>query len=142
MKFDHIGIVVATLEGGRQNLSEIFDIQSWTSEFIDPINQVHVQFGRDSSGICYELVTPSGKDSPVARAMRNNKDILNHVAYLVDNLAESRDALRRKGATPIAPPKAAVAYGGKEIQFFLTRTRFLLELIEAPDHQHVYDCLF
>ncbi len=139
MKFDHIGMVVATLPVGRKSLCEIFSIAAWTSEFIDPINRVNVQFGRDASGICYELIAPIDENSPVARAVKYSRDILNHVAYLVNDLAESRAAMRRIGARPISPPKPAVAYGGREIQFFLTQARFLLELIEAPDHQHLYD---
>lgn len=138
MKFDHIGLIVPTLQSGRQSLSEIFFITTWTSEFADPINQVNVQFGRDASGICYELVAPLGNESPIARSVKTGRDVLNHVAYLVEDLAVSREILRRAGATAITPAKPAIAYEGRMIQFFMTKPRFVLELIEAPGHQHIY----
>jgi hypothetical protein len=87
MIFDHIGIAVANLESGRIGLSQIFQIEAWTSEFVDPINQVSVQFGRDQVGICYELVAPNREESPIAQAVKTNRGILNHVAYIVHDLA-------------------------------------------------------
>ena len=64
MQFDHIGVVTATLAQGREALRAIFDIREWTVEFPDAVNKVHVQFGRDSSGICYELIAPMADDAP------------------------------------------------------------------------------
>jgi methylmalonyl-CoA/ethylmalonyl-CoA epimerase len=138
MQFDHIGLVAVTLEEGRHGLNELFRIQRWTEEFADPVNRVFAQFGLDASGICYELIAPLGEDSPIAKAAQQGKHILNHVAYLVPDLAQGREQLRAGGSVPTAEPNAAIAYGGSRIQFFVTPMRFIIELIEAPGHQHRY----
>jgi methylmalonyl-CoA/ethylmalonyl-CoA epimerase len=138
MRFDHVGIVTDTLERGRAVLEGCLDIQGWTEEFSDAINGVQVQFCRDSSGVCYELIAPLSSESPVIGALTAKHNILNHVAYLVDDLATEAARLRKTGNHPAGPPKPAIAYAGRRIQFFVTPLRFIIEMIEAPDHAHTY----
>jgi methylmalonyl-CoA/ethylmalonyl-CoA epimerase len=139
MKFDHIGIVVRDPDSGRDMLSAAFLITRWTPVFEDPINDVFVQFGLDPSGICYETVAPRSAESPVRRALEDGVNIVNHTAYLVEDLAHQATRLREAGFLPISAPKPAIAYGNKPIQFFMSRTRLLFELIEAPGHAHAYE---
>ncbi len=138
MIFDHIGIAVPTLAAGRARLSAMLEIAEWSAEFTDPVHKVQVQFGRDASGICYETVAPYGADAPVRLALKDGARILNHVAYLVPDLAASAARLRGAGCVPAGPAAPAVAYGGRNIQFFVSPLRFLLELIEAPEHRHAF----
>lgn len=138
MQFDHIGVIASSLEAGRATLNAVLEIQSWTEEFADAVNEVYVQFGADSSGICHELIAPFGESSPVAKALSTGKNLLSHVAYLVSDLAKERDRLCAAGAVATSDPKPAVAYGGNQIQFFVTPMRIMIELIEAPAHRHRY----
>ena len=138
MRFDHIGVVVATLEDGRNHLGGLFGIVEWTVEFSDPIIQVRVQFGRDSSGLCYETVAPFGENSPILRTLRKADRILNHVAYLVPHLASAAERLHERRCMQTSEAMPAVAYGGASVQFFMTPLGFLLELIEAPAHRRAY----
>ena len=139
MQFDHIGVVAGTLAEGRAALDSLIEVNRWTQEFTDPIHRVHIQFGMDSSGVCYELIAPSEGDSPVAKTLRSGKHTLNHVAYLVPDLALAAERMRAMGGVPTSDAHPAVAYGGKRIQFFTTRLRLLIELIEAPGHQHEFN---
>ncbi len=100
-----------------------------------------MQFGRDPSGLCYEIIAPLHAESPVSRTLRTGDRILNHLAYRVDNLEQAADRLRRQGCVSAGEPKPAVAYGGRPIQFFLAPLRFIVELIEAPEHAHRYGSL-
>ncbi len=138
MRFDHVGVIVPTLEDGRNHLSALFGIVDWTVEFDDPLIQVRVQFGRDRSGLCYETVAPFGENSPVRRTLRKADRILNHVAYLVPRLAPAAIRLRERYCIQASEAMPAVAYGGALVQFFMTPLGFLLELMEAPTHQHVF----
>jgi methylmalonyl-CoA/ethylmalonyl-CoA epimerase len=142
MQFDHIGVIASSLEAGRAALNAALEIPSWTEEFADPVNEVYVQFGADSSGICYELIVPFGESSPVTKALSTGKNILSHVAYLVSDLAKERDRLHAAGAVATSLPKPAVAYGGNQIQFFVTPMRIMIELIEAPAHRHRYEKIY
>ena len=138
MQFDHIGIVVRDPEAGRKMLADAFMIERWTEVFEDPVNDVFVQFGLDASGICYETVAPLSAHSPVRRALADGVNIVNHTAYLVADLAGQAARLRRAGFLPVAEPRPAIAYGDAHIQFFMSRTRLLFELIEAPAHRHQF----
>jgi len=138
MQFDHMGLVVKSVAKGRRVLSEMLGVRDWTEEFHDPVNGVLLQFGRDPAGVVYELLEPLDETSPVYPALSGGKAILNHVAYLVSDLGEAREHMRRSGCAPTSEPKPAVAYDGHNIQFFVTPLRFVIELIEAPNHQHTY----
>ena len=130
--------MVRDLAKARASLQSTLGVREWSAEFQDPINGVTLQFGRDGSGMCYELLVPFGPSGPLHSAAATGRAILNHVAYRVTDLAASGRQLRDSGYAPTATPKPAIAYGGRNIQFFVSPLRFIVELIEAPDHQHVF----
>ena len=138
MRFDHLGVVVRNMARGRSQLAACVGVEAWTQEFRDPVNGVIAQFGRDGGGVCYELLEPLGDDSPVKAALTSRRAILNHVAYLVPDLTEGAARLRDAGCAATADPKPAIAYGGRRIQFFVTPLHFVMELIEAPNHEHAF----
>lgn len=138
MIFDHIGLVVEDLAAGRQFLETTLAITSWTPVIHDEILGVSVCFGRSQTNPAIELIAPLGTSSPVAAALRGSKSILNHLAYLVEDLGEAAQTLRESGCLPAGDPKPALAYGGAWIQFFVSPLRFLIELIEAPKHVHPF----
>jgi len=76
MKFDHLGVVVPSLDEGRAHLTAALQISDWSREFADPLNGVFVQFGRGPAAMCYELVAPLGSNSPVALALRNARRLI------------------------------------------------------------------
>lgn len=139
MIFDHVGIIVADLSSGREVLRQALRVNAWTAEFSDAVNDVHVQFGRDQAGLCYELIAPFSAKSPVSRALRTGANITNHVAYRVADLATERDRFLALDFSPVAEARPAIAYGGASIQFFMSPIFSLVELIEAPDHTHRYN---
>ncbi len=130
MVFDHLGIFVHSIEDGQRKLESILPIRSWGKVFDDDILHVRVCFGLDESGLRYELVAPFGSPNPVSGVLAGRKNILNHVAYRVPDIAAASRALRSSGSVPIAPPKPAVAFGGALVAFFLTALGFIIELVE------------
>jgi methylmalonyl-CoA/ethylmalonyl-CoA epimerase len=141
LKFDHLGVVVPSLDEGRAHLSAALEIPYWSREFADPLNGVFVQFGRDPLAMCYELVAPLGENSPVALALRKGQVILNHVAYRVEALESQVNRLRNLRFRPLGSPKPAVAYEGRNIQFLMSPLNFIVELIEHPKHAHAFSKL-
>jgi methylmalonyl-CoA/ethylmalonyl-CoA epimerase len=138
LRFDHLGVLVADLAHGRRLLSSVLGVACWTVEFEDPVNDVFVQFGRCPGGMCYETVAPRSALSPVRNALKRRVNIFNHVAYRVASLADQAACLRAAGFAAIADPTPAVAYDNRPIQFFANADGLLVELIEAPEHRHVY----
>lgn len=137
-RFDHLGLVVKSLAKGRKHLTNILQISDWTNEVTDPVNGVEIQFGRDPSGLVYELLSPIDENSPVYAALTSGKAILNHVAYVTDDLQAGAAHLGRNGCASTGAPKPAIAYDGARIQFFVTPLRTIIELIEAPNHAHSF----
>ncbi|MEG9437680.1 VOC family protein [Edaphobacter sp. HDX4] len=138
LKFDHMGLLVADMTEGREFLESTFGLDRWTQVFEDPGIGVFVQFGRTADGPCYELISPLGEASPVSTALKRGINILNHVAYLTNDLDRDADMLQQKGSMMAGPAKPAVAYGGARVQFWVTAQRLMVELIEAPGHEHAY----
>ena len=138
LRFDHLGVLVPDLAHGRRLLSSVLGVSCWTVEFEDPVNDVFVQFGRCPGGMCYETVAPRSALSPVRNALKRRVNIFNHVAYRVASLAEQAASLRAAGFGAIADPTPAVAYDNHPIQFFANADGWLVELIEAAEHRHVY----
>jgi len=144
LEFDHLGLIVPNLTAGREFLAATLGITRWTALTDDPGLRVSVQFGTAPSGSLqnagptYELVAPLGDDSPIANALRQGKHILNHVAYLTPSLDLSAKLLRNQGCYPTADPHPALAYGGNRVQFWLSPLRFVIELVEKPNHRHIF----
>lgn len=138
-RFDHLGVVVKTLDKARGQLALLLAVTEWTPPLEDTVNGVRLQFGRDPAGVVYELLEPLDEASPLFPALSNGKAILNHVAYRTADLAEGARHLARAGAARVGEPRPAIAYGGRPIQFFVTPMRFVIELIEAPDHAHAFE---
>jgi methylmalonyl-CoA/ethylmalonyl-CoA epimerase len=133
--FDHIGVIAPRLETGRKHLA-LLGVGDWTVEFRDEGIGVYVQFGRDASNVCYEIVAPLGETSPVSQALKDRRAIINHVAYRVRDLAQEAERLRSQGCFVVGAPQPAVAYGGARVQFFVTPLRMIVELVEAEGHAH------
>ena len=139
LRFDHIGVVVARIEVGRQFLEAACGVRLWTDLIADPGLGVAVQFGMSAAGgPCYELIAPLAEGSAVSSALERGRNLLNHLAYRTSDLEGQGERLRALGCLEVAPAQPAVAYRGRRIQFWMTPLRFLLELIEAPEHQHSF----
>ena len=138
IKFDHVGIVVDDLAEGRNFIMATFGIDRWTEVFEESQIGVLAQFGIGAGGLCYELISPKGAESPISGVLKKGMNILNHVAYLVQDLDAAARVLQELGCVPVVRPKLAVAFGGNLVQFFQSPLRFLVEVIEAPDHRHSF----
>src|SRR5271170_5865839 len=118
MKFDHVGIVVDDIAEGRHFVAAMFGIDRWTEVFEESEIGVLAQFGIGAGGLCYELISPKGVESPVSGVLKKGMNILNHVAYLVHDLDTAARVLQELGCVPVVRPKPAVAFSGNVVQFF------------------------
>ena len=130
MEFHHIGIFVKSIsEGSNIFFSEIKVVKK--SEIIEDKNlKVRVQFFEDNKGIKYELVEGLGDNNPVKNSLKNNKNILNHIAYKAENFNYTLDNLLKKNFIQISKIENSVAFKGKKIIFLLSPLNYIIELIE------------
>ncbi len=139
LSFDHLGVACRTLDLSHKFLSEALGVTTWTEASTDPIQKVHVQFGRDRAGTVFELIAPSDVDSPIAATLKSHKNILNHLAYRATDIAKAGSALEAQGCIAISPANPAVAFGGALIQFFYSPLDFIIELIELDASTHRFE---
>jgi methylmalonyl-CoA/ethylmalonyl-CoA epimerase len=130
MNFDHIGIFVKDLKEGRNYFYQFFDIVNKSKEFHDHEMGVSVQFLYDKCGVRYEIVCPLGINNPVDGMLIAKKNILNHMAYRVEEFDNKCLELRENGCIPISNTNSAVAFNGARVIFFLTPLGFVIEIIE------------
>ena len=130
MKFDHLGIFVPSMAVGRKYLQSILHVTNWTEPVDDPVQKVSVQFGKDILGIRYEIVAPFGENNPVEPLLSQSKNILNHVAYKVDNIDSEIQRLCSERCILVSGPSPAKAFNNNKIAFLYTPLRFVIELIE------------
>jgi len=136
VRFDHLGVITSDPAAGRRLLGQSIGVAEWTDVLEDPLQDVFVQFGRCASGICYEVIAPGSAASPISRMLSAKVNTLNHVAYLVDDLAREADRLAQAGFIAIGEAKPGIAFDNHLIQFFISPARLMIELIEAPGHRH------
>ena len=96
MIFDHIGIFVKSISFGRRRLKKILDIVSVSKEIKDKKLGVIVQFLYDKNNICYEIVAPYKKNNPVDNIIKSKKNILNHIAYKVENIKKKNQNIAKR----------------------------------------------
>ena len=139
LQFDHLGVIVPDISAGRDFLQRSLGVSRWGPLFEDEALGVNVQFGTSGDGLVYELVAPRSNTSPISNGLRSGKHILNHVAYRTADIAASGAVLLEQGCFAVGDPKPAVAYGQRCVQFFISPLRFVIELVEAPEHRHEYE---
>ena len=133
LTLDHLGLAVPSLVQGRDCMSRMLPLHRWSEPTADPVLGVEIQFAWDGSGIAYELLAPLGEQSPVAAALREGRNALQHVAYRTSDFAAACEAFRQHGALPLGPARPACAFGNARVIFFLTPLRFICELIDASE---------
>lgn len=140
LELDHLGVIVPDLDAGRAFMTRALGVTRWTAVTEDEGLGVYVQFGTaGAGGLTYELIAPLGEGSPVGNALRVGKHLLNHVAYLTEDLDVTGERLRAEGCYPVGEAKAAVAYDGCRVQFWMSPLRFVIELVEKDGHRHVFE---
>ena len=131
MKFDHLGIFVKNIKYGINQFKKIIPIKKINKLIIDKNLGVKIVFIYDNSNICYELVAPYGKKSPVHSVLKQRKNIINHIAYKTQNFEKKIKNFRSKGYIPLGPAKKAKAFNNSKVIFFLTSINVIVELIES-----------
>jgi methylmalonyl-CoA/ethylmalonyl-CoA epimerase len=128
MQFHHIGYATRDIEEHRRHFEQLGYTQEGEA-FSDPEQKIRGCFLTLGTNRI-ELLEPTDETSPLWPYIR--KDIkMYHLAYVAPNLEAAMRDLQDAGAVPVTAPKAAVAFHGRRIVFFMLRNQQLIEIIEA-----------
>ncbi len=130
-----MGIAVADLDASVTVFSRLLGKATYTTEIL-PEAGVQVAFFQVGE-IKIELLAPLSTDSVLHRFLSTSGQGLHHLAFGVDDLLASRDALKSKGFQPLSelPQKGA---NNKQVCFFHPKQTegVLIELCQpAPEEE-------
>jgi len=128
----HVGFVVASIAEAAPQFAAMLDCD-WDGKIIlDTLQAARVSFLRSKAAAdpLFELVEPVGNDSPVGKFLARGGG-LHHLCYQVERLEEQLRRSREKGALIARQPAPAAAFGGRRIAWVFTRTKLLIEYLEA-----------
>lgn len=131
MRFRHLGVAVAKLEGAVETYGAILGYKLLSGPFFDPIQKVSVCFlgTDDPTDAVIELVAPLAEDSPV-KTMLSRGGGAYHMCFETPRLDDALADLVAKGCLLVSKPVPAVAFGGRRIAWVFMPSRQLIELLE------------
>lgn len=130
MRFHHIGIILKSLKGYKSKFQYFLNIKKFSKKYVDNIWNVEIIFATSKEDVIYELISPLNKKSLIINQIEKKINIINHLAFKTKNFEKDTKKLIQKGALPITKAQPAVAFKGKNVQFFYTSQNFLYEIIE------------
>ncbi len=134
-RIDHVGVAVEGLDEALELYRDRFQLPVSHREVVEEQGVEAVLLDTGESHI--ELLAPLGADTPVGRYLARNGPGLHHVAYHVDDIERTLDALREAGLELIdQQPRTGIR--GSRVAFLHPRTTagVLTEIVQpATDHE-------
>ena len=128
---DHVAILVSDLDAAIRLYRDVYGLELAEVEEV-PSEKVRVAiFGHGAGRI--ELVSPSGPDSPMAKAIEKRGEGLHHICLEVPDIEKAMTALAAQGA-PLLDEKPRPGAGGARVAFVHPRGSrgVLVELRQGP----------
>jgi len=111
---DHVAILVSDLDAAIRLYRDVYGLELAEVEEV-PSEKVRVAiFGHGAGRI--ELVSPSGPDSPMAKAIEKRGEGLHHICLEVPDIEKAMAALSAQGA-PLLDEKPRPGAGGARVAF-------------------------
>ena len=128
---DHVAILVSDLDDAIRLYRDVYGLELAEVEEV-PSEKVRVAiFGHGAGRI--ELVSPSGPDSPMAKAIERRGEGLHHICLEVPDIEKAMAALSSQGA-PLLDEKPRPGAGGARVAFVHPKGSrgVLVELRQGP----------
>ncbi|HEY5010122.1 MAG TPA: methylmalonyl-CoA epimerase, partial [Acidimicrobiales bacterium] len=131
-EIDHVAIAVNDIDAAIAWYESVFGAVVVHREVVesDGVDEALIKVAESY----IQLLTPTRDDSPVAKYLAKNGEGLHHVAYRVDNCAETLDAVKASGARVI-DEKPRPGSRGTIVAFVHPKSSFgtLIELVEESN---------
>lgn len=129
-RFHHIGVATNDIDatasvyeqGGYRRSASIFD----------PVQNVNICWLTKEGMPTVELLAPVDEKSPVNKTLEKNGVTPYHTCWIVPNIEEAAQQLRKQRYVMVSKPAEAVAFYGSRVAFFFNKAVGLIELVEEP----------
>ena len=128
---DHVAILVSDLDAAVKLYRDVHGLELAEIEEV-PGEKVRVAiFGHGAGRI--ELVSPTGPDSPMAKALEKRGEGLHHICLEVEDIEKAMASLQARGA-PLLDHKPRPGAGGAKVAFVHPKGSrgVLVELRQGP----------
>ncbi len=127
-KFHHIGVAVRDIERtARFYLAAGYSMSPVT---YDPIQNIHITFLSKEGMPVVELLAPHDENSPVNQTLQKNGVTPYHSCYMVPNMEDAIQKLKKMRYIPVSKPAEAVAIDGHRVCFLFNKDVGLIEIVE------------
>jgi amino acid adenylation domain-containing protein/FkbH-like protein/FkbM family methyltransferase len=124
---DHLGYACSNIETTIEVLKKIYLIREISPIFFDSYQNARVCYLKVDVGYNLELVSGTAVEGILAKGIS-----IYHICYKVNNLEQSIEYLKSKGAILIRPPYPAILFNNQKVAFLETELG-LVELLENSD---------
>ena len=131
LKFHHFGLATRDQdETGRMLHSLGYRLGA---PIYDPLQNVHLIWCEHDSMPAVEVVYPSDSAGPLDAYLAEFSEMVYHLCYVADDIQSSVDAMKAAGLRilPVAEPKPAVLFDGRQVGFYMARGLGLIEILEG-----------
>lgn len=131
-KINHLGVAVASLEEALPYYRDVLGMSYQGTEEVaeQKVRVAFLQIGESK----IELLEPTSADSPIAKFLEKNGSGIHHIAYQVENIAETLAGLEQKGVRLIDRIPRQGAHGAKIAFIHPKSTGGILTEICEVDH--------
>jgi methylmalonyl-CoA/ethylmalonyl-CoA epimerase len=128
---DHVAILVSDLDAAIRLYRDVYGLELAEVEEVTSEKVRVAIFGHGAGRI--ELVSPSGPDSPMAKAIEKRGEGLHHICLEVPDIEKAMAALSSQGA-PLLDEKPRPGAGGARVAFVHPKGSrgVLVELRQGP----------
>lgn len=128
----HIGVVVKNIDEHFQKyFKEALGYDEISQTYTDEKIGVKVAFINMNDKIYLELVQPLDSKSPVYNFLQKRGQTLHHLCFEVDDVSVKCKELRDKNYMVTMPATPAVAFGGRNVAFLMSKEEnYLIELVQ------------
>lgn len=130
LKFHHFGL--ATRDQGETGRMLCGLGYSLGAPIFDPLQNVHLIWCEHDSMPAIEVVYPSDSPGPLDTYLTEFSEMVYHLCYVTNDIQSSVDAMKAAGMRilPVAAPKPAVLFDGRQVGFYMARGLGLIEILE------------
>lgn len=125
IKLHHIGLIVSDIKSYEKGLI----YESKIDEIYDPIQKAKLALYSNFGDSKIELIQPIDETSFTWNFMKNNKNPFHHLCYEVKNLNDLELIKKKFRLIPILGPIPALLFGGKQVAFFYSRNKIIIEIL-------------
>jgi len=133
LKIDHIGIAVNSMDEGKKFWSEVLGLDFSGEETVAEQKVTTGFFPVGESEV--ELLESTAPDGPVAKYIEKKGAGVQHIAFVVEDVAAALEELKAKGV-PLIDQQPRRGAGGKQIAFLHPKATggVLVELCQCGSH--------